>query len=177
PALEHVAGKVEGAGAFLNITVAPGVLSKSILDLVHNPLGEADGFGTSKTGAGKTIVVDYSGPNIAKPFHVGHLMSTILGASLVRIYRQLGFKVVGVNHLGDWGTQCGYQFLAWQRADPQVREKELSERGLEYLVDLYIEINAQGKRLAQLENMLLDKNIAAQPDERSKIQDQIAKLK
>src|SRR6185295_12908002 len=177
PALEHVAGKVEGAGAFLNITVAPGVLSKSILDLVHNPLGEADGFGTSKTGAGKTIVIDYSAPNIAKPFHVGQLMSTILGASLARIYRALGYTVVGVNHLGDWGVQCGFQFLAWQRADPVEREKQLRERGLDYLCELYVDINSAGKQAAVLEAELNCNGMQCDPEKRAEIKARLDAVK
>ena len=56
-------------------------------------------------GCGKTVVIDYSSPNIAKPFHVGHLRSTVIGAALYRIFEKMGYKCVGINHLGDWGTQ------------------------------------------------------------------------
>lgn len=173
-AVLRVAERVEAAGPFLNFRVRPGLLSAAILEVVRSAGAR---YGTSEEGQGRTIIIDYSGPNIAKPFHVGHLMSTILGATLVRVFRALGYRVEGVNHLGDWGTQCGYQFLAWQCADPQVREHELAERGLEYLVDLYIEINGPAKRLAQLENLLLDKHISTQPDERGKIEAEIARLK
>lgn len=65
-------------------------------------------------GAGKTIVIDYSSPNIAKPFHVGHLRSTVIGNALYQIHSQLGYKCVGVNHLGDWGTQFGKLIVAYK---------------------------------------------------------------
>ena len=169
PALEKIVGKIDCAGAFLNLFVFPGTLCKSILELIHDPLGDLPPFGTAATGDGKTIVIDYSGPNIAKPFHVGHLMSTILGASLARIYRALGYTVVGVNHLGDWGVQCGFQFLAWRRADPIEREKQLRERGLDYLCELYVEINSSGKQVAVLEAELNSNGVQTDPDKRADI--------
>jgi hypothetical protein len=89
----------------------------------------------------------------------------VLGASLTRIFRALGHPVGGVNHLGDWGTQCGYQFLAWQKADPAERERRLDAEGLDYLADLYVEINAPAKRLKALENQLLEPKLA--PEDRA----------
>ncbi|HYF49541.1 MAG TPA: arginine--tRNA ligase [Planctomycetota bacterium] len=139
------------AGPFLNIGIQPGQLSAAILSTVR---AAGEKYGHTSEGAGKTIVIDYSSPNIAKPFHVGHLMSTALGASLVRIYRALGYKVVGVNFLGDWGVQCGFQFLAWQREDPAVRERELAARKLDYLAELYVEINAPAKKVDELASRL-----------------------
>jgi len=143
------------AGAFLNIRLKPGTLCVSVINAIRASQGN---YGSGTDGAGKTVVIDYSAPNIAKPFHVGHLMSTILGASLVKIFRALGYKVVGVNHLGDWGVQCGFQFLAWQRekekfakglaADPEV---ELADKGLDYLADLYVNINEEAKADATLD--------------------------
>jgi len=161
------------AGPFLNFRALPGALCASVLGQVRSH----HQYGSSEAGAGKTIIVDYSGPNFAKPFHVGHLMSTVLGASLVRILRYVGYKVVGVNHLGDWGTQCGFLFSAWLRADAGKRDEELRGRGIDYLLELYIGINTPAKRLNELEAMLLDKNIATHPDERAKIEAELAKLK
>ena len=169
--LNGILGKAETAGAFLNIHIAPGALSASIIELVR---AQGDAYGNAALGGGKTIVVDYSAPNIAKPFHVGHLMSTILGASLVRIFRALGYNVVGVNHLGDWGVQCGYQFLAWQRADPVARERELAERGLDYLCDLYVEINQPSKELTVLEAELNSREVLTDPGESARIKAKIA---
>ncbi|MCW8129203.1 MAG: arginine--tRNA ligase [Planctomycetota bacterium] len=172
--LAQVVHRVEAEGPFLNFHAQRGVLCSAVLRKVCDPTAP---YAQSGEGAGKTIVIDYSAPNIAKPFHVGHLMSTVLGASLVRIHRLLGYKVEGVNHLGDWGTQCGYQFLAWQRADPKVREEQLAARGLEYLVELYVGINQPAKTIKGLEEELLDKNIAVQPDMRAKLEAQIAERK
>lgn len=165
-ALAALAEKVEAAGPFLNVTYKPGVLCESVLRMIEDSGGR---YGGSSEGAGKTIVIDYSAPNIAKPFHVGHLMSTILGASLVRVFRALGYAVVGVNHLGDWGVQCGFQFLAWQRADPVEREKELAARGLDYLADLYVEINSAGRTVAMLEAELANKEVLTSPEDRAGI--------
>ena len=140
--LKAIADKIEAAGPFLNFRLKPGALPQSILAAIRVAGAE---YGNTTEGHGKTIVIDYSAPNIAKPFHVGHLISTTLGASLVRTFRTLGYTVVGVNHLGDWGVQCGFQFMAWQRADPIEREKQLSQRGLDYLCELYIDINDAAK--------------------------------
>jgi len=141
------------AGPFLNFRAKPGLLPAAILGEVLKTRGH---YGFGDDGAGRTVVVDFSSPNIAKPFHVGHLMSTVLGASLTRIFRALGYKTIGVNHLGDWGTQCGYQFLAWRKADPDEREKRLAAEGLDYLADLYVDINAPSKRVDALENEMLE---------------------
>ncbi len=165
--------KIEAAGPFLNFTAHHGVLSSAILRRIfdqHHLVKHKD------AGQHKTIVIDYSSPNFAKPFHIGHLMSTILGASLVRIFRAQGYTVEGVNHLGDWGTQCGYQFLAWQRSDPKARDEQLQNRGLDFLVDLYVEINKPAKRFNELKRMLLDQNICVQPEERSQVEAELEEL-
>ena len=166
-ALAPLVERLEAAGAFLNVRFKPGVLCASVLQLIA---GSGARFGEDGVGAGKTIVIDYSGPNIAKPFHVGHLMSTVLGASLVRIFRALGYTVVGVNHLGDWGVQCGYQFLAWQLADPIVRERELAERGLDYLSDLYVDVNFPAREVNLLEAEMANKEVLTDPQERARIE-------
>jgi arginyl-tRNA synthetase len=160
------------AGPYLNLRARPGQLCAAVLDRIRS---EGPGYGRSAEGAGRTIVIDYSSPNLAKPFHVGHLMGTILGASLVRIFRFLSYQVVGVNHLGDWGTQCGYQIMAWQRADPARREEQLARRGLDYLADLYIAVNAPGKRVEELEAELARTPPGA--PERTALQEQLARLR
>ncbi|MBI3827945.1 MAG: arginine--tRNA ligase [Planctomycetes bacterium] len=172
--LAQVVHRVEAEGPFLNFHAQRGVLCSAILRKVCDP---TQPYGESSEGAGKTMVIEFSSPNIAKPFHVGHMMTTVLGASLVRILKLLGYTTVSVNHLGDWGTQCGYQFLAWQKQEPDTREKQLAARGIDYLAELYIEINIPGKHLKVLEEKLLDKNIAVQPDIRSKIESEIAQVK
>ncbi|MBX0326186.1 arginine--tRNA ligase [Oscillochloris sp. ZM17-4] len=97
-------GKVEAAGPFLNFSMHPQRLAAAVLAEIA---ARAEGYGRQPDGAGQTIVVDYSAPNIAKRMHVGHIRSTIIGQSLVNIFRALGYTVVGDNHLGDWGKQFG----------------------------------------------------------------------
>lgn len=122
---------VVATGPYLNFRVARPRLAREVLGAV-----EAAGarFGGSSEGAGKTVVIDYSSPNIAKPMHVGHIRSTILGASLVRIFRHLGYRVVGVNHIGDWGAQFGGLVVALRRWKTQV---DLERDPVMGLLDLY----------------------------------------
>jgi arginyl-tRNA synthetase len=173
PQLGFIAS-VDAAGPFLNIRVKPGALSDSVIRMVRSAAGH---YGESDEGCGKTIVIDYSSPNIAKPFHVGHLMTTVLGASLARINRKLGYTVVGVNHLGDWGVQCGFQFVSWNRADPQEREKQLEARGLDYLCELYVNINAPAKQAAVLFAELESNSGSLDAEQRAKLKAQADQYK
>ena len=93
-------------------------------------------------GKGKTICVDYSSPNIAKPFHIGHLRSTVIGAALVKIYKALGYNVVGINHLGDFGTQFGYVIEGYKRFG---KDYDLTEEPIKKLVEIYVKINEMAK--------------------------------
>lgn len=95
-----------------------------------------------KLGEGKTICIDYSSPNIAKNFHIGHLRTTFIGHSLYNIYRRLGYHVVGINHLGDWGTQFGKLTVAFEKWGD---EKEVEEKGLDELVRLYVKFHDEEK--------------------------------
>ena len=101
----------EAAGPYLNFRFDRAAF---IQNVVNRVLAEGGGYGASAANQ-DTIVIDYSSPNIAKPFHVGHLRSTLIGWSLVKIFRFLGHPVVGINHLGDWGTQFGYVYVGCQR--------------------------------------------------------------
>jgi arginyl-tRNA synthetase len=104
--------RVQAVGGYVNFSLESSALVRATLTA----------FGASDEGKGRTICVDYSSPNIAKPFHVGHLRSTVIGAALIRIHRFLGYAVVGVNHLGDWGTQFGQilaAFSQWGEGPPE----------------------------------------------------------
>lgn len=102
--LSEIIDKVEIAGpGFINFWLKTDVL----IDTLKQIDTSKSGFGKSETGKGKTVIIDYSSPNIAKPFGIGHLRSTIIGAALYNLYKALGYEVVGDNHLGDWGTQFG----------------------------------------------------------------------
>jgi arginyl-tRNA synthetase len=100
------------SGGYLNLTVNRVKFAESVLREV---ISAGDAYGGFDDGGGKTIAIDYSSPNIAKPFHVGHLRSTIIGGALHRIFAALGYSVVGINHLGDWGTQFGKQIVGLKR--------------------------------------------------------------
>lgn len=82
-----------------------------IHELTYETASKEPEYGTNKSGAGKKVVIEYSAPNIAKSFHVGHLRSTIIGAFLVNLYRASGWEVISVNYLGDWGTQVRFSSL------------------------------------------------------------------
>ena len=103
--------KIEVVNAYINFYVDKSVFVQSVL---NNIVEKGQDFIRSDIGKGKTIVIDYSSPNIAKPFHVGHLRSTVIGNSLYKIYEVLGYNVVGINHLGDWGTQFGKLIVAYK---------------------------------------------------------------
>ena len=92
---------------------------------------------------GKTICIDYSSINIAKPFHIGHLLTTVIGGSLYRIYKYLGYNAVGINHLGDWGTQFGKMIAAYLRWGD---DADIEERGVRALLDLYVRFHAEAEK-------------------------------
>jgi arginyl-tRNA synthetase len=102
--LSKIVDKIEIAGpGFINFWLKEDVLIDNLIQIGHHK----EKYGASDVGKGKTVIIDYSSPNIAKPFGIGHLRSTIIGAALYNLYTSLGYTVVGDNHLGDWGTQFG----------------------------------------------------------------------
>ncbi|MDR6225459.1 arginyl-tRNA synthetase [Desmospora profundinema] len=104
--------QVEAVGPYVNVRFNRERVTQEVLSRI---LHEQGSYGSSYRGEGKTVVIDFSSPNIAKPFSMGHLRSTVIGHSLVRIARKQGFRVEGVNHLGDWGTQFGKLIAAFRR--------------------------------------------------------------
>ena len=101
---EKIIEKIEVVGGYLNIYVNKQTLAKEVLEDVAK---NKEKYGSSDIGKGKNVVIDYSAPNIAKPFHIGHLRSTVIGGALYKIYNFLGYNSVGINFLGDWGLQFG----------------------------------------------------------------------
>ena len=110
-------------------------------------LKEKEDYGKSKIGKGKTVIIDYSSPNIAKPFGVGHLRSTILGHSLYKIYKFLGYKTIRDNHIGDWGTQFGKLIFAIKKWG----KKEIKNYSLEELEELYVRFHKEAENNPKLE--------------------------
>lgn len=100
-------------------------------------------FGIKNIGSGKVICMDYSSPNIAKNFHVGHLRTTIIGNSLYKIYSKLGYKVIRINHLGDWGTQFGKLIVAYFKWSSR---ELVEEKGIEELLRIYVKFNEESSK-------------------------------
>ena len=96
---------------------------------------------------GKTVCLDYSSINIAKPFHIGHLLTTVIGGSLYRIFKFLGYNAVGINHLGDWGTQFGKLISAYKRWGD---ERDVEERGINALLELYVKFHEEAEKNEEL---------------------------
>ena len=137
PDLEGIA--VEATGPYLNFRVERAALAEAIVGEI---IARAAEYGTSDEGAGKTVVLDYSSPNIAKPFHVGHLRSTIIGAALQRLHDALGYRTVGINHIGDWGTQFGKLVAAIQRWGDTV---DLEGDPIRSLLALYVRFHEEAE--------------------------------
>ncbi|MCH9031132.1 MAG: arginine--tRNA ligase [candidate division Zixibacteria bacterium] len=130
-------GEASFAGGYINWKLNLGDFSKALLD---ECLSSEKQFGSSQAGAGKRILVEYSSPNIAKPFGIGHLRSTIIGASLKRVFEFLGHETVGINYLGDWGTQFGKMIVAYRTWDG---EKAISEDPVRGAYNLYVRFHEE----------------------------------
>ncbi len=104
-------------------------------------------YGVSDEGKGKVIAMDYSSPNIAKNFHVGHLRTTIIGNSLYKIYDKLGYQVIRINHLGDWGTQFGKLIVAYKNWSSK---EQVQEKGIEELLRIYMLFSAKAEKNPEL---------------------------
>ncbi|MES2476835.1 MAG: arginine--tRNA ligase [Verrucomicrobiota bacterium] len=124
---------IAGPG-FINFRILPAAYQARAAALVRDPR-----LGVPATGEGRTVVVDFSAPNVAKPMHVGHIRSTIIGDSLARIARFLGFNVIADNHIGDWGTQFGMIIYGWNHF---LDEAALAENPIAELVRIYRKTNA-----------------------------------
>ncbi len=131
---QRVIEKVEIAGGYLNFYINKQIITKEVLNKIEQGIG----YGKIKIGNGKNIVIDYSAPNIAKPFHIGHLRSTVIGAALYNIYKYLGYNVTGINHLGDYGTQFGKLIEGYKRWG---QEYDIDAKPIEELMKIYIRIN------------------------------------
>lgn len=136
--------KVEIAGGYLNFTISKLEFAKVTLEEINNKKEE---YGKSNLGNGKKIVIDYSAPNIAKPFHIGHLRSTVIGGALYNIYKYLGYDVTGINHLGDYGTQFGKLIEGYKLWG---KEYDIEKNPIDELTKIYIRINEACKEDEQI---------------------------
>lgn len=129
--------KAESVGAYCNIHLKRDLFVKKCFESLQK-----EKYGVSQIGAGKTVCMDYSSPNIAKNFHVGHLRTTVIGNSLYKIYQKLGYNVVRINHLGDWGTQFGKLIVAYKLWSS---EEQVKEKGIEELLRIYVKFNDESE--------------------------------
>lgn len=137
---------IQVVNAYINFYVSKSIYVEKVLT---NVLNEKDNFGNSNMGKDKTVIIDYSSPNIAKPFHIGHLRSTVIGNSLYKIYKKLGYNVVGINHLGDWGTQFGKLIVAYKKWG----NKELVEKDdIKELSKIYVKFHEESEKDKSLED-------------------------
>lgn len=132
--IEEPVEKIEIAGGYLNFYINKETITKQVLKQIE----EQENYGKSTIGNGKSIVIDYSAPNIAKPFHIGHLRSTVIGAALYNIYKQLGYNTIGINHLGDYGTQFGKLIEGYKMWG---KEYDIEKDPINELTKIYIRIN------------------------------------
>ena len=111
----------------------------SVINTVFEEIdNKKEDYVSSNIGEGKNVVIDYSSPNIAKPFHIGHLRSTVIGNALYKIYKFLGYNTTGINHLGDYGTQFGKLIEGYKRWG---EEYNIEENPIDELTKIYIRIN------------------------------------
>ncbi len=129
------AGTSQAVGGYLNFKISDSYLAGHVL---HEIEEKGTKYGSSNVGEGKTVVLDYCSPNLMKPFHIGHLGTTVIGHSLKLLHEFAGYKCIGINHLGDWGTQFGKQIAAYKKwGDRETIEKG----GVDELVKLYVRYN------------------------------------
>ena len=143
---DEAIARVDAVGGYLNFFYNKAVF---ISDTVTAAREAGEDWGKSEMGNGKTVLVEYSSPNIAKPFHIGHLFSTAVGNSLARIYKFLGYDVQSLNHLGDWGTQFGKLISAYKRwGDAKLIEKDQ----INELLKIYVKFHEEAEKDPSLED-------------------------
>ena len=142
---DGVIAEVSAVNGYLNFKVDRAGLARDVLARVRS---ERERYGGSHMGEGKTICIDYSSVNIAKPFHIGHLSTTVLGGALYRIFRFLGYHTVGINHLGDYGTQFGKLIAAYKHWG---NREEAEKGGIHAINDLYVRFNKEADEAMQAE--------------------------
>ncbi len=132
--------KISVAGGYLNIHLTDSYLADSVLSAIED---KKENYGSSNMGVGKNVVLDYSSPNTSKPFHIGHLGTTVIGHSLKLLHQFCGYNCIGINHLGDWGTQNGKQIVAFRKWG---NKETVEELGCDGLVELYVKFHEEAEK-------------------------------
>ena len=130
----NIIEKIDVVGGYLNFYINKELLAKETIQEIQNE----EKYGSSTVGKGKNVIVEYSSPNIAKDFHIGHLRTTVIGAALYNIYKYLGYNTIGMNHLGDYGTQFAKLIEGYKRWGT---EYNIEEKPIEELTKIYVRIN------------------------------------
>ncbi len=138
--------KVENVNAYVNMFIDKNAFSKLTLEAVA---GSGNKFGNTNIGEGKKVIVEYSSPNIAKPFHIGHIRSTVIGNSIYKIYDALGYDVVRINHLGDYGTQFGKMIVAYRKWGS---EEDVKKEPIKSLLSYYVKFHKEAEDNPGLED-------------------------
>ncbi len=143
---DPVFDRVENLNAYVNLFLNRGAYIGQVL---YSAAKEGDRFGSSDAGEGKKVIVEFSSPNIAKPFHIGHIRSTVIGNAIYKIYDFLGYDAVRINHLGDYGTQFGKMIVAFRRWG---NEEDVKKEPIKTLLDYYIKFHDESEKDPSLED-------------------------
>ncbi len=139
--------KINVVGGYLNFKIANSYYEQDTLPEI---LEKGEAYGRPDIGEGKTVVLDYSSPNVAKPFHIGHLGTTVIGHSLKKLHEFCGYKCVGINHLGDWGTQFGKLIVAFRKWGSAA---DIEKEGIDGLVALYVRFHEEAEKDESLNDL------------------------
>ncbi len=136
----HSFKKIEAVNGYLNFTLdRQATAGKILLEVIE----KGANYGSSNEGDGKTVCIDYSSINIAKPFHIGHLSTTVIGGALYKMYKKLGYNAVGINHLGDWGTQFGKLIVAYKMWGDTI---DVEKEGMLALTKIYVKFHEEAEK-------------------------------
>jgi len=139
--------KIEVVNGFINFFLKPDFYKKQLRDI----LKQDEKFGSQNIGKNKKVMIDYSSPNVAKPMHVGHLRSIIIGQAIYNLYKFLGYKAIGDNHLGDWGTQFGIIIAGCKKYKPRI--SEIKKITIKEMLDIYVKFNQEIEKNPDLQEV------------------------
>lgn len=138
--------KAEAVAGYLNFTLDKKAYNKRIIE---KAVADGKAYGDQNVGEDKNVCIDYSSVNVAKPLHIGHLSSTAIGAALYRIYKKLGYNAIGINHLGDWGTQFGKLIVAYKLWG---NDEDIEKRGVTALVEIYVRYHKEAEEKPEMDD-------------------------
>lgn len=147
---DPIFAKIEPVNAYVNMFLSRDVY---VRDTVGDVIEQGDDYGRSDLGQGKTVIVEYSSPNIAKPFHIGHIRSTVIGNSIYKIYDFLGYDTVRINHLGDYGTQFGKMICAYRRWG---KKEDVIKEPIKTLLSYYTKFHVEAEKDPSLDQEARD---------------------